>query len=286
MSAITPGLALGCFDMLRLVGRSRLTFGQIVSSFSHFSAIRSDEIVSFAQETGWALSSDDGVAMLSPAGERLVALEGYEPMLRQALLDHIDAVKPAWVQCAAHGRSKVMSFAGTGVAQVIVEAGLAGGFGDDVVEFWDLLAARARGLRDASLARIGRQGERLTIAYEEARTGRKPKWVAVNNNADGYDVLSVVGEGDSRSLSIEVKASAQGAAGALHLTRNEWEMARDRMVHQFHLWDIASEPPLLARVSVEQMAGHVPSDAGSGRWESVSVPFKVFSGMFGAARLS
>lgn len=280
MIPFSPGVAQGCFELLGIASRSHLSIGQIVASFPHFSAIRSSEIASFAQGIGWIRSSEDGLATLTPEGERLLSLAGYEPMLRQALLDHIDAAKPPWVQCAAYGRSRVMSFAGSGFAQVMVEAGLANGYEDEVVAFWDDLASRARGLRDASFSRIGREGEKLTISHEEARTGRKPKWVAVNSNSDGYDVLSIVGEGDFRSLSIEVKTTTQGLSGAFHLTRNEWEMAQERIAHLFHLWDVKSAPPKLAKVSVDDMNRHVPADSGSGNWESVVIPFAAFSPQF------
>jgi len=232
------------------------------------------------QGMGWLRSDENGMAELTPSGYRLVALQGYEPMLRQALLDHIDAESPPWVQCAAYGRSRVMAFAGNGVAQVFVEAGLANGFDDEVVAFWDKLAARARGLRDAKLSELGRDGERLTIKHEEIRTGVKPKWVAINNNADGYDVLSVVGEDDARALSIEVKVSSMGMSGSLHLTRNEWEMSQERERHLFHLWDLRSGPPRLAKVHAPAMLNHVPADAGRGRWEVVEVPFSAFAPMF------
>ncbi len=278
----SPGVAQGSFDLLELVSRNpgALSFRQIASSFAYFGAMRSDEILATAQETGWLRSDENGIAILTPSGSRLVALQGYEPMLRQALLDHIDAESPPWVQCAAYGRSRVMAFAGNGVAQVFVEAGLANAFDDDVVAFWDELAARARGLRDARISELGREGERLTIKHEEARTGCKPKWVAVNNNADGYDVLSVVGEEDARALSIEVKTSSMGMSGWLHLTRNEWEMAQERERHLFHLWDVRSDPPRLAKVLAPVMLDHVPADAGRGRWEVVKVPFSAFAAMF------
>lgn len=100
------------------------------------------------------------------------------------------------------------------------------------------------------------------------------------NNADGYDVLSVVGEEDLRALSIEVKASSMGMSGSLHLTRNEWEMSQERERHLFHLWDICSEPPRLAKVTAPVMLAHVPADAGRGRWEVVAVPFSAFAPMF------
>lgn len=282
MIAFSPGVAQGCFELLEIVSRSSLSITQIVSAFPRFSAMISAEIVAVAQETGWIRAAEDGTAVLTPQGTRLLILGGYESMLRQALLDHIDASGPPWVQCAAFGRSRVLAFAGGGIAQVIVEAGLACGFHDDVVAFWDALAARAHGLRDASLSRIGRKGERLTIAHEEARTGKTPKWVAINNNADGYDVLSIVGDGDLRSLSIEVKTTTQGVSGYIHLTHNEWEMAQERFAHLFHLWDIQREPPRLAKITVAEMAAHIPTNAGYGRWETVCVPFRTFSGMFEA----
>lgn len=282
MTAFSPGIAQGAFDLLGFVSRNpnSLSVRQIVSSFPYFGGIRSDEIARTAQEIGWVISDENGMTVLTPSGGRLVSLQGYEPMLRQALLDHIDAKSPPWVQCALYGRSRVLAFAGNGVAQVLVEAGLAHGFDDDVVAFWDALAARARGQRDGRLSGIGRTGERLTLTHEEARTGRKPKWIAINNNDDGYDVLSVVGDGDTRALSIEVKTSSLGMSGALWLTRNEWEMAHERENHLFHLWDIQCKPPRLAKVDVRALLNHVPTDMGNGRWESVSVPFAEFSSMF------
>jgi hypothetical protein len=280
MIPFSPGVAQGCFELLDIASRLPLSIRQIITSFSYFSAIRSSDITAFAQETGWIRSSEGGLAVLTPQGMRLLSMAGYEPMLRQALLDHIDSAKPPWVQCAAFGRSRVMSFAGSGVAQIMVEAGLANGYEDEVVAFWDELAARARGLRDASLSRIGREGEKLTIAHEEDRTGQKPKWVAVNSNSDGYDVLSIVGGGDHRSLSIEVKTTTQGLASALHLSRNEWEMAQERMAHLFHLWDIKCAPAKLAKVTVEEMSRHVPADTGTGKWEFVAIPFAAFAPQF------
>lgn len=280
MIPFSPGVAQGAFELLGIVSRSCLPLGQIVSSFSHLGPIKSSQVAEFAQETGWIRSGEDGNAILTPQGARLMSVGGYEPMLRQALLDHIDASRPPWVQCAASGRSRVMAFAGGGVAQIMVEAGLASGCDDDIVRFWDDLAARARGLRDASMSRIGRIGEKLTIVHEEARTGARPKWVAVNSNDDGYDVLSIVGNGDARLLSIEVKASSQGLSGTMHLTRNEWELALERLNHLFHLWDVKSSPPRLAKVTVEDLKLHVPSDLGSGKWESVSIPLGVFAQRF------
>ncbi len=157
---------------------------------------------------------------------------------------------------------------------------------DDVVSFWDALAARARGLETDRLTSIGRQGERLTLAYEQSRTGRRAKWTAVDNNADGYDVLSVVTKHDHRPLSIEVKASALGVAGTLHLTRGEWERATEVENHVFHLWAVRSTArPTLAVVAPKTLEHHIPRDSGEGAWELVEVPFLAFSTEFRAVAI-
>lgn len=281
MIAFSPGLAQGCFDLLGIASRNSLTFQEIHASFAYFGSMPASKVIETTQGLRWIRANDDGTVAVTASGSHLLSIVGYEPMLRQALLDYIDVVLPPWVQNASFGRSRVLSFAGSEIAQVFVEAGLAHGTADGVVAFWDELAARARGQKSGRLTAIGRHGERLSLAYEENRTGKKPKWVSIENNADGYDILSVVGFGDARQLSIEVKASTMGTAGSLHLTRNEWERAMEVAHHVFHLWDArANLAPRLAVVEPQEMQAHIPSDLGSGNWESVVIPFAAFGPRF------
>lgn len=280
MLAFSPGLAQGCFELLGIASRNSLTFPQILASFAYLGSLPTAKIVATAQRIGWLRADADGVASITPSGFRLVALEGYEPMLRQALLDYIEAERPPWLQNATYGRSRVINFAGREIAQVFVEAGLAYSVSDEVVAFWDSMSALARGQRNARLSEIGRQGERLSIEYELARTGCKPKWVAIDNNEDGYDVLSVVASEDIRPLSIEVKTSTMGLAGSLHLTRNEWERAQEVENHVFHIWAIKSDEPALAILSPLEIQNHIPLNAGMGMWQSVEVPFAAFRQQF------
>jgi hypothetical protein len=149
-----------------------------------------------------------------------------------------------------------------------------------VVSFWDLLAARARGLHDVRLNEIGRAGERLTLQHEEQRTGRKPQWIALESNADGYDVLSHVSDKDAARLCIEVKASAAGLRGKFYLTRNEWETAATLLQFVMHLWDLSKLTPRLAVVDIAQLAAHIPRDEGEGRWDNVCIPFSSFASVF------
>lgn len=281
MIALSPGLAQGCFELLGIASRNPLTFHQVNSSFAYLGNMAASKVIETAQGLKWLCSDDAGIAKVTPTGSRLLSISGYEPMLRQALLDYIDVESPSWVQNASFGRARVLSFAGSEIAQVFVEAELTQGNDDQVVAFWDALAARARGQKSDRLTAIGRQGERLTIAYEEVRTGETPKWIAIDNNEDGYDVLSIVAASDSRRLSIEVKTSTMGLAGFFFLTRNEWERAFEVENHQFHLWAIISNAdPLLAVITPLNIESHIPCDIGDGNWKSVGIPFVAFKDKF------
>jgi hypothetical protein len=285
--SLSPGLAQGCFQLLSIAAKTPLTFQQLHEAFGQLGSVSGKIVIQTTQSLGWLAAAETGIAQPTSSGLRLQALDGYEPRLRQALLDYIEVVRPPWVQNATFGRKKVIAFAGSQIGQVFVEAGLANGTDEPVVSFWDAMAALARGQKNERLMVIGRQGERLTLAHEQARTGHAPRWVAIDNNEDGYDILSVVSSDDLRPLSVEVKSSTQGLAGSLFLSRNEWERAIEARNHAFHLWDIRrSVQPSLAVLSVSQIEEHLPRDQRDGSWVSVEIPFKAFTLLFVATQNS
>ncbi|WP_179949860.1 DUF3883 domain-containing protein [Burkholderia sp. MSMB1072] len=277
MTPISPGLAQGCLELLEIVARQQLTFSEIRSSFAYFGSISSQKVAETAQALNWLETNDSGYAQVTPNGAQLLSIVGYEAQLRKVLLDYIDIERPSWVQSASFGRSRVISFAGSQIAQVFVEAGLTESTGDAVISFWDELASRARGQRDNTLVQIGRIGERLTIAHEKKRTGKTPKWISVDNNADGYDVLSIVSANNPKPLTIEVKTSTQGTSGLATITRNEWEMATESDAHVFHFWDIRDRKlPKLIVIDSTQLFAHMPIDQGEGKWENTRISFSIF----------
>lgn len=277
MISFSPGIAQGCFDLLEMADRMPLLFVQIPSMFARLGSLPSGRVVEVAQTLNWLRADEDGTAILTPAGAKILSLTEYEPRLRQALLDYIDAVRPPWIQNATFGRYRVLSFTGSEIAQIFVEAGLAHGTEDDVVAFWDAIAASARGQKNDRLTAIGREGERLTIVHEKTRTNRTPKWISIDSNQDGYDVLSVTSPEDFSQFSIEVKATNIGLAGSFHLTANEWDRALSFPNHAFHLWDMSRSVPSLAVLSPEDVKPHVPVNQGTGSWESVEIPFQTFA---------
>jgi len=281
LTVISPGAAQAAFELLRLIGQQSLTGPALIEGLRRIGGIASAQVLDLTQSLNWIALDDSGLLTLSTSGGRLLELAGYEAMLAQALLDYAELLSPPWLQNATSGRSRVLSFADMGVKQMIVEAGLAQGADARVVDFWDALAALARGRRDDRLLAIGREGERLTIAYETARTGRAPRWVAIDSNEDGYDILSVREADDPTPLAIEVKTSTLGVRGGAHLSRNEWEVALEVEVHAFHFWAVQpGEAPRLAILSATQLSDHIPIDQGLGGWRDAQVPFSAFEDRF------
>lgn len=279
---LSPGVATRCFEVLRIAHENPLPFERLRHEMPRDSRFDNDGVLKLSQDIGWIRVNDAGLAVLAPAGSRLLAMDASRPSrLRCAILDYVTAVKPPWTKLALDGRARTLQFAPAGLAQLMSEAYLAEGYDDEVVEFWDRLAAIARGQTDIRLSEIGRRGERLTLEYERRRTGVDPVWRSIDSNADGYDVLSVVSREDLGQKQIEVKTSTSGLSGSLHLTRNEWDMTETMRHHEFHLWDIGGTlPSKLAIVPRLEMSAHVPDDNGRGCWREVEIPFSEFADRF------
>lgn len=274
---LTPGLAQAGLALLQIVERNPLTAPQLLAGLGKVGGMPASDALSLSQSLNWLAVDDAGLLRPALAGVRLAATTSYEAALRRVVLDYADLAAPDWVQNATYGRSRMLSFCPGGIHQILVEAGVASGANDEVVAFWDDLAALARGRHDDKLLEIGRHGERLSLQHELARTGRPAKWSAIDSNQDGFDILSIIDTDTPSPLSIEVKATTV-SGGDLFLTRNEWEQAEDSTAHVFHLWRLNARPsPQLTVVSVAQMRAHVPHDQSAGEWRLVRVPFAAFA---------
>lgn len=280
MITLSPGLASGCFELLAMVQRHRLPFERMRAELPRYERIDVARLLEVSQQLAWLRSNDSGQAVLTPRGERVLGAATEPLRLRQALLDYVEIITPPWLKLAIDGRKKVLTFAPTDIRQCLVEAELAANYEAHVVRFWDELASSARGLRGVELNEIGREGERLTLAYEKTRTGHDPKWRSVESNSDGYDVLSVADRDDGRLVQIEVKASRSGTRGSMYVTRNEWDATELMPLHRFHLWDVSKPQPRLAVLPREALVSHAPADFGSGRWEVFELPFATFAALF------
>lgn len=284
MRPMSPSVAFGCIELLSVAERYPLR-PEAVHSLS-LGAVPSQDILDAALDIRWLSVGEDGLLKPTTRGARALSAPTNRAKLRVLVLDHIDARDPPWLQLATSGRREVLMHTPKELRQIFVEAGLAHNDDSETVIFWDALASRARGARDEALTEIGRTGERLTLEYERRRTGIQPKWIALDSNSDGYDVLSRLNMGDSRRLVIEVKTTIQGLAGHFHVTRNEWDVAEDALFHAFHLWDVSSGTPRLAVLGPDQVRAHAPADGGMGTWLSVRIPFAAFGNAFQTVSLT
>ena len=281
MIPFSPGVVQGCLDLIKLLDREPLPAAAVISAFGHLGGAPTPRVLEAAGGLGWIVEMADGRLTPASKGEQLVSLSGPTAMIRRAILDLVEATSPPWLRNASYGRRRVLAFVAKDIGQLFVEADLVVGIDEEVVTFWDTLAGLARTRTQDQKLATGREGERLTLRYEEARTGIRPQWIAIENNDDGYDVLSVRARDDLQPLTIEVKASTAGIAGTFHLTQREWRRACDSALHLFHLWDLSgSGAPRLAVATSEEVRQHVPADSGKGAWELVAVPFEAFKEHF------
>ena len=282
MITLSPGIAYGCFNLLRIVSEHRLPLSRVGSEVPRFENLPTQDLLELCQRLSWIRANDAGEAVIAPAGDHILSIGSERQRLRQALIHYVETERPDWLQLSLDGRLRCMKFGPTGVVQTISEAYLAEGYEPDVVAFWDLLAAIARGQRSAALFAIGRRGERLTLDFEKRRTGREPLWRSIESNSDGYDVLSVVSSVNLARVQIEVKTTTVGLRGTAHLTRNEWDQTELMPHHVLHLWDLRDDTnPQLAIVPRADALPHVPTDSGNGRWRDVEIPFSAFERRFG-----
>jgi hypothetical protein len=122
-----------------------------------------------------------------------------------------------------------------------------------------------------------REAEALTIEFERNRLkklgiDKLPKWKSLDDSFAGYDVLSYdPGEFAPVNRMIQVKVTKVSPLRFI-LTREEWEHAqRFGAACLFHVWNMRKTPPLLYVYTADQIAPHVPSDSGNGRWKTVEV---------------
>ncbi len=264
-------------QLLELIASSDVTAKGLVEGLASILVCPLPEVLNLSTRCAWVIIDLDGFLRCSPRGREVLETSDFQERLRQQMRDIIICTQPAWTKLIPRGRSELVKFLPADVRQCFDEAGLMmPGPSSEVVAWWDELAERSRGLKTSYANEIGRRGERLSLLFEERRTGRKPYWQSVESNLSGFDILSVNERGDDTPLQVEVKASERSLEFAIfHLTEHEWEVANLAREHIFHFWLLAS-PPRLARVTTEEVAVHIPVNKGEGVWESTAIPFRAF----------
>ena len=197
--------------------------------------------------------------------------------LQETLKHLVMRLKPFWSQVSHLGRKRVLQVLSGDQRQCLEFAGLlATPPSDGVVIWWDEISAFFRAEEEQRNIEIGREGERRTMAHETQRLEDQgiltyPIWIALEDNRAGYDVLSFqqTRGGNVDDLRIEVKTASYSPTHFI-LTRPEWDTALQQPeLHLFHIWNLETKE--LLKLSVTDMAPHIPSDSGKGIWREVRV---------------
>ena len=225
---------------------------------------------------GW-VETRGGEVICTPGGHCLLDRSTVQYRLRDQIHCFLMKENPLWASSAVQGRQALVSYAPPEAVQCFREAGLLDGQDEDVVSWWDELAGRFRAVQDEAYLQIGRKGERMSIEWEHKRTGVPPRWIALEFNDAGYDIVSRLAHDDSTRLVIEVKSSTLPWEHAeLFLSRAEWEVLIREQHALIHLWSLCNTPPRHAAIAIDQLREHVPSDVGSGSWYRCRIPFAAF----------
>jgi hypothetical protein len=184
-----------------------------------------------------------------------------------------------WVKAITLGRQRFMALLDRDEVQCIRAAHLdAVPPPDFVIDWWDEITGYIRSISDAQKQERGRDAERLTMEYETNRLRQlglqvEPKWVAIEDNTAGYDVLSYDPGPDGHTTQvIEVKSSVASPL-RFFVSRNEWEKAQEfGDAYRFHIWDLNAEPPRLHIRHMAAVMPHIPTDQEKGRWATAVIP--------------
>ena len=202
----------------------------------------------------------------------------YQACIKAVLVRH----QPIWAKSMRQGRKRFVSSLDRNDQDVFAAAGLMEDPpSTEVVFWWDDIAGHARLQIDIQKMEQARAAERLSISHEIDRLssigiGRSPIWTGLEDNFAGYDVLSFDhGNSGVVNIMIEVKSTISSPLRFI-VSRNEWEQAEKvGDAYFFHVWDMDKKPPELFILTVGQVAPHIPSDSGKGKWTGASIPLAV-----------
>ena len=220
------------------------------------------------------LDFSGGLALLRSLDSSL-DWEPTKDRLRLFVYEWIRLVEPGWLRLVPYGREKLRKALGPDEVQCFRGAGLFDESPDnEAIEWWDRLAALMRGVSDAERMKRARLAERLSFEHERTRLNRlgiskEPKWVALEDNTVGYDILSYNLDSEGRIVSrlVEVKSKL---SDTIFLTRTEWENAFSAAQQTvLHVWDLPQKS--LREYHPREIAPNIPQDQGAGTWQDVRI---------------
>lgn len=264
-------------DLMEAISDKPIARPTLLGDFPLYRGVDTRSLLELGFLCKWLQTGEQELVALTPQAQQLIGLNGPVLRLRSQLRTLVDVLDPPWAAAMVQGRQAFAKYAPPEAVQCFREAGVLTSTDEDVIAWWDSIAARFRNDRGERNMETGRKGERLSCLYERSRTGKEPLWIALEFEGTGYDVLSQVSADIVLPLSIEVKASTEVWENArFYLTRNEWDYLSAQTHAALHLWSITGGVTRLAVVPVAEVAEHLSKDQGTGKWKLLECPFSPF----------
>lgn len=232
------------------------------------------EIIRTVESDGSTYDFEAGIEL-----DGLLALtcpfETAKAFYRDCIETGIRQQRPIWVKTISYGRKLVQKLT-RDEQQCFEAAGLMDDPPSDItVEWWDKTAAIARMISDGIKMDQARAAEKMTLEYEAKRMASlgipgAPKWMSVDDNKLGYDILSYdMGTDRPVARVLEVKSTIASPL-RFYVTRNEWEVCEKMgSAYLFHVWDMRSGNLFERRHA--DVKPHIPSDKGTGKWSVAEI---------------
>lgn len=177
-------------DLLDLLTQKPMSRAALLQHFPTYRNVSTPQLIDVTLLGRWIQSGNASNLILTPAGKDLLLLDGPVYRLRSQVSTLMDRLAPPWAAAVVQGRKAFTQYAPLEVVQCFREAGILDSTDEDVIAWWDTIAARYRQEREVARMQTGRRGERLSYQYEHNRTGKPTYWISLEYAGVGYDLKS------------------------------------------------------------------------------------------------
>jgi hypothetical protein len=262
-------------DFLKYIYDYQIKENDFLSDYSFFNNIPSKDIIKISELCGWIEIKNEEYLTITDKGIAILKQKNYQSKLRHQLKDLIKNSSTSWMPLIKQGRDKLKKYLNPDTVQCFDDANLLDNYNPDIIEWWIEISSYIYDKSEFKNFSIGIYGEKLSLKYEETRVGIKPKWISIDNNNCGYDILSQVSKKDKNQLIIEVKTSRSPWKSAFfYITQNEWLVLSIKKNAVLHLWSVSSKTKF-GLLDIPALKKHIPKNFGKGEWNITKIPFSI-----------
>lgn len=271
--SVSVGILYSSQRLLKLIQNNQMSTHELIEQFNKIYVAGTSYVLDTCISCGWLEVNLSGLLQITNKGQEILAAQSATEQLRAQLKHYIYTIKPRWSKVLHYGRAEAVQHFPKEIVQCFEEAELLSTLDKTTVNWWDKLGSFSRSGVEERKDSIGRQGELLSLQYEENRLGITPIWKSFESNFVGFDILSKVSSDDLSNLSIEVKATTNISNKIIfHVTENEWNVSSLTKNYIFHIWTLSPEPQLYI-LSPDILSMSIPKNQGKGTWENVRIQY-------------